>query len=98
MFELVNFDVPKDEWKQFLCQQPSKYPSFFKTPSTIQGEQYFKAILELIAKRSLSFESLGGLHNFVNSIANESVQEQILTWFDTYTPIRLQKTSGRGKR
>lgn len=97
MFDLENFDAPKDEWKKFLDQQPNKYPDFFKTPSSIQGEQYFKAILELIAKRSLSTESLGGVHNFVRSIANESVQEQILTWFDTYTPIRLQQTRGRGE-
>ena len=62
--EIISFDANKEVWNEFLIKQPEEHPDFFKIPQTFQGQVYFTTILELIAKRSMSFDSVQGLWSF----------------------------------
>lgn len=86
--KIINFDASKVEWKEFITKQVEEYPHFFRTPQSFEGQEYFKVILELIAKRSMRIDSVMGLWKFINAVQNEHVRNQMWTWLEKYTPIR----------
>jgi hypothetical protein len=88
--QFINFDASKTAWREFLIKQSEEHPDFFKIPQSFQAQEYFKTVLELIAKRSMSFESVMGLWPFIDSVKNENVRNQMWTWIEKYTPIRHQ--------
>jgi hypothetical protein len=93
--EIISFDANKEVWNEFLIKQPEEHPDFFKIPQTFQGQVYFTTILELIAKRSMSFDSVQGLWSFIIAVQSEYVRTQMWTWLNKYTPIR-RKIHSRG--
>ena len=96
--QLISADVSKTAWREFLERQPAAHPDFFKTPQTFQGQEYFKSLLELIAKRSMKCDSLGGLVKFINAVQNPDARERMWTWVDKFTPIREQVTRNGEKQ
>ncbi len=96
--KIINFDANKAEWKEFLTKQVEEHPQFFKTPQSFEGQEYFKTILELIAKRSMQFESVMGLWKFINAVQNEYVRSQMWTWLEKYTPIRHNSKENIGNQ
>ena len=96
--QIISFDANKSAWREFLEGQSAEHPYFFKTPGSFQAQEYFKKILELIAKRSMSYDSVGGIFKFINSIESEYVRDQIWTWLEKYTPIRQQNTNNASRQ
>jgi hypothetical protein len=91
--EIISFDANKNVWNEFLIKQPEEHPDFFKIPQTFQGQVYFTTFLELIAKRSMSLDTVQGLWSFINKVQSEHVRTQMWTWLNNYTPIRQKNTS-----
>jgi hypothetical protein len=53
-------------------------------------------MLENICQRAIQHNSCSGFHSFVQSVKNERIKALMLTWMDTYSPIRQIKTKKNG--
>jgi hypothetical protein len=93
----LNDRASNAEWRTFFESQPLCYPDFFKTPNSLASQEYFKSLLELIAKRSIKSDNIPGLWAFLRSVNNENVRELMWTWLNKYTPIR-EKVSKNGNK
>ena len=89
---MIDFDAENKTWKDYLESQPTQYGSFFKHPMSPQGMEYFKKMLELINKRAVKTGTMQGVFKFVNSVQDKKSKALMLTWLDTYSPIRARVT------
>lgn len=80
--------MPHKSWIAYLTDQPIKYPDYFKTPFSKDAQIYFKKILELVAERSIKMGLVAGFYKFLDSVENETAKSLMITWIETYTPIR----------
>ncbi len=79
-------------WRSFIENQPKEYPSYFEDPFSEAAMSYFKEMLEKICLRAIEHNSCSGVHSFVQSVKHERTRALMLTWLDTYSPIRQIKT------
>lgn len=89
---MIDFDADNKTWKEFLESQPTLHSSFFKYPMSPQGMEYFKKMLELINKRAVQIGTMQGVFKFLNSVQDQKSKSLMLTWLDTYSPIRTRLT------
>lgn len=81
-----------EAWKKFLATQPELHPELFKTPYLDHAMTYFKEMLECIYQRAILRKSISGFYSFIQAVNSDQAQGQMLTWLDTYSPIRQIKT------
>lgn len=89
----LSFDAPKGIWKAELENQKALYAEFFIRPMSIAGMEYFKAMLELIAKRAVNVGNIQGFFKFIDAVEDKNAKALMLTWIETYTPIRAHLSS-----
>jgi len=89
---MIDFNAENKTWKDFLESQPTQHSSFFKHPMSPQGMEYFKKMLELINKRAVKIGTMQGVFKFLNSVQDKKSKALMLTWLDTYSPIRARVT------
>ena len=89
-------DLPSKDWRAYLEDQQKKFPEYFTDPFSAAAMSYFKEKLEEICQRAIKHNSCSGFHSFVQSVKNERVKALMLTWMDTYSPIRQIKTKKEG--
>ena len=88
----ADVSVSSKEWRSFLESQSKEYPAYFDDPFSEAAMSYFKEMLEKICLRAIEHNSCSGLHSFVQSVKHERTRALMLTWLDTYSPIRQIKT------
>lgn len=89
-------DLPTKDWRAYLEDQPNKFPGYFNDPFSEAAMRYFKEKLEEICQRAIKHNSCSGFHLFVQSVKNDRIKALMLTWMDTYSPIRQIKTKKDG--
>lgn len=87
---MIDFNAENKTWKDFLESQPTQHSSFFRHPMSPQGMEYFKKMLELINKRAVHTGTMQGVFKFVNSVQDKKTKALMLTWLDSYSPIRAR--------
>lgn len=85
-------DLPPKDWRAFLENQPNMHPEFFKDPFSEAAMNYFKEMLESICQRAIKNNSCTGFYSFVQFVNSEHAKALMLTWMDSYSPIRQIKT------
>ena len=89
-------DMPTKDWRAYLEDQPNKFPEYFNDPFSVAAMNYFKEMLEKICQRAIKHNSCSGFHSFVQSVKNDRIKALMLTWMDSYSPIRQIKTKKDG--
>jgi hypothetical protein len=89
---MIDFDATNESWKSFLEIQPTDHADFFRYPMSLGGMEYFKKMLELINKRAVKLGSMQGVIKFLESVQDKKSKALMLTWLDTYSPIRARLT------
>jgi len=89
---IVDINLPSNAWRSFLENQSKEYPAYFDDPFSEAAMSYFKEMLEKICHRAIEHNSCSGLHSFIQSVKHERTKALMLTWLDTYSPIRQIKT------
>lgn len=89
---MIEFDATNEKWKSFLESQPSERGEFFRVPLSQQAMDYFKKMLELINKRAVNLGTMQGVFKFINNVQDKKARALMLTWLDTYSPIRAKMT------
>lgn len=89
---MVDFDAENKIWKDFLESQPTEHGAFFRHPMSPQGMEYFKKMLELINRRAVKVGTMQGVFKFLNGVQDKKSKALMLTWLDTYSPIRARVT------
>ncbi len=89
-------DLPTKDWRAYLEDQPNKFPVYFNDPFSAAAMNYFQGMLEQICQRAIRHNSCSGFYSFVQSVKNDRIKALMLTWTDTYSPIRQIKTKKDG--
>lgn len=85
-------NLPSKDWRKFLEDQPNRHPEYFKDPFSEMAMNYFKEMLEIICQRAINNKSCAGFYSFIQIVTNENAKALMLTWLDSYSPIRQIKT------
>lgn len=92
LVQMIEFDASNERWKSFLESQPSERAELFRLPFSQSAMDYFKKMLELINKRAVNLGNMQGVVKFIDNVQDKKAKALMLTWLDTYSPIRAKIT------
>ncbi len=74
--------------RDYLTSEAAKHPEYFSDPFSEDARKYFKKMLEKICESAIKHGTSAGVYQFLQCVRNERTRSLMLTWIETYTPIR----------